>query len=149
MTTSIPQMEWTAVSPAMTGSWVANSTYTGWFRQMNDELQVRFKIALAGAPTSASLTVNMPINSFVSPAVAFAIRAAVAADNEFNVYGNVFLQDAGAGDWNGYVVANNAVGSVAIMYVHETTGVLTAVSETAPFTFATGDSVVGYFSVPI
>lgn len=49
---------WAAFTP--TGSWSTNTTYAGMWRKVGDTLEVQTKLALAGAPTSASLTVNIP-----------------------------------------------------------------------------------------
>ena len=50
--------DWTAWTP--TGTWSTNTTYTGWYRRDGDSLRMVVKLALAGAPTSASLTFTLP-----------------------------------------------------------------------------------------
>jgi hypothetical protein len=49
---------WISYTP--TGSWIANVTYTGHWRRVGDSIEVQFKVATSGAPTSTSLTVNLP-----------------------------------------------------------------------------------------
>ena len=50
--------DWASFTP--TGSWTANTTYTGSWRRIGDSAHIHVKIALSGAPTAANLTVNLP-----------------------------------------------------------------------------------------
>lgn len=43
-----------------TGSWVANTTYTGKWRRVGDFAEYEVQLALSGAPTSTGLTINLP-----------------------------------------------------------------------------------------
>lgn len=43
-----------------TGSWSTNTTYTGSYRRVGDVVQCIVYITLAGAPTAAGLTINLP-----------------------------------------------------------------------------------------
>lgn len=49
---------WTSFTP--TGSWSTNTTYTGYWRRSGDSIDIQYGIVLAGAPTSAALTLNIP-----------------------------------------------------------------------------------------
>lgn len=48
---------WTAFTP--TGSWVTNTTYTGYWRRNGDSIDIQYKLVLSGAPNSTSLTLNI------------------------------------------------------------------------------------------
>jgi hypothetical protein len=50
--------DWVSYTP--TGSWVSNTTYTGKWRRDGDTMFGEVLISLTGAPTSATLTVNIP-----------------------------------------------------------------------------------------
>lgn len=49
------------VSVTVTGSWVANTTYTALMKRTGDSASFDIKIATSGAPTSAVLTLTLPI----------------------------------------------------------------------------------------
>lgn len=50
--------DWTAFTP--TGSWTANTTYTGQYKRVGDMMHLQYFLLLSGAPTAANLTVNLP-----------------------------------------------------------------------------------------
>lgn len=50
--------DWVAFTP--TGSWVTNTTYTGYWRRVGDSMDIIWRVALSGAPTATSLTLNLP-----------------------------------------------------------------------------------------
>lgn len=49
---------WTSFTP--TGSWTTNTTYTGKYRQNGENLEAQYYWVTSGAPTSATLTLNLP-----------------------------------------------------------------------------------------
>lgn len=49
---------WTTFTP--TGTWTANTTYTGKYRQVGENLEVQYYWATSGAPTSGTNTLNLP-----------------------------------------------------------------------------------------
>lgn len=53
-----PVTDWVSWTP--TGSWSTNTTYTGKYRRVGDQLEAEVYISLAGAPTATTLTVNLP-----------------------------------------------------------------------------------------
>src|SRR5690606_23294411 len=60
ITRYIPSV-WTAFTP--TGSWTTNCTYTGFWKRVGDSMFIQYEINLAGAPTSATLTLDPVANT--------------------------------------------------------------------------------------
>ena len=129
---------WTAFTP--TGSWVTNTTYTGMWRRSGDSIDLQYVLNLSGAPTSASLTLN--------------IVSGLTMDNtKFigAVYGTGAYVDAGSTLYRGGVDTISAtqfacsVGESSSTYLRAT-----VVTQAVPFTFGNTDQVyVILNSVPI
>ncbi len=130
-----PITDWLAFTP--TGGWSANTTYTGWYRRVGDSAEFMYKVALAGAPTSASLTLNLPTGLTIDTAklpatpgnteLGFSYGQAAAHTFTGNVFYNgttslvvTFIQDSGT--------------TASIMNIG-------TVTQIAPFTFANADFV--------
>lgn len=133
---------WQSFTP--TGSWVTNTTYTGKWRRVGDTLEVQFEATLSGAPTSASLTVNLPTGLTIDTA-----KLELAANN-FTILGHSSAADNGIANYSGFVVYNNTTSVAAFVHNASATYATGAgVTQALPFTFGSGDTVVGTFSVPI
>jgi hypothetical protein len=132
------------VSFTPTGSWSSNTTYTGRMRKDGEFLEVWFKVAVTGAPTAANLTITIP-NSWT-------IDTAKMLDTTQNNLGWLRGLDAGTSSWAGWVSYNSTT-VVNCNFINVTSGSNAdsngTVSNTGPMTFANGDTVVGYFRVPI
>lgn len=126
--------DWTAFTP--TGSWTANTTYTGYKRRVGDTAEYQVKLALTGAPTSANLTINIPDGTIDT-------GKAIGDTSDLSL-GIVSYLDAGTA----YVAAGLRVG-----YNNTTTVKVlddnTPLDATNPITWANGDEVFINFSVPI
>ena len=61
-----PVSEWTSWTP--TGSWNTNVTYLGLMRRNGSEMEYQIRINCSGAPTAASLTVNLPSGHVIDTA---------------------------------------------------------------------------------
>jgi len=135
--------DWTAFTP--TGSWSTNTTYTGFYRRVGDSAQVQFKIALAGAPTSATLTVNLPSGLVIDTAK----MADTTASRE--IPGSAgSISDTGSTVYPG-TVGYSSTTAVAPQYI-SVSGALTnigAVTQAAPFTFGNTDTLEFSYTVPI
>lgn len=134
--------DWISFTP--TGSWVSNSTYTGAWRRVGDSMEVTFKVATSGAPTSASLTINLPSGYSIDTS------KLVQSANGYTVLGRGSAADNGVNNYN-IVVGLNTSTSVALYAMDASSSYVNAPSLTqaVPFTFGSGDTVVGTFSVPI
>lgn len=136
-----PITDWVSWTP--TGSWSTNTTYTGLKRRVGDTYEYQVMISLAGAPTAATLTVNIPdtmdtaklINSVGTiPRLGRAdVRDTGVALYEANIHYNsttsVLVATAGV---SGALVTENTV-----------------VNATSPITFGSTDQIILNFSAPI
>ena len=122
--TGPPATDWVSFTP--TGSWTTNTTYTGQWRRNGDSIDLRYALALTGAPTSASLTLNLP--------------TALTVDT------NKVLNGDRIGQAHYF---DNGVGH-DLLYVRHVSGTLAvmekgpggdAVNATSPITWASGDEL--------
>lgn len=136
----------TAVSYTPTGSWSTNTTYTGYYWRSGVFLESIVKIDLAGAPTSASLTLTLPGGLSVDTTTLLPTTAgSVVAGSQ------AILRDTGTARFSGYCTYGNTATAVQVMYY--ATGVVgatdAAVTQAAPYTFANTDQITIYYRVPI
>lgn len=132
--------EWESYTP--TGSWVSNATYTGKYRRVGDSAEIRIKVALSGAPTSAALTVDLPTGlSIDTNKVVTSDTTLVFPESEVRIY------DAGSGWWSG-ALRYSDTNTFSVLYV-DGTSVYAAVTQAAPMTFTTSDAIEIYVKVPI
>lgn len=125
-----------SVVATSTGSWSANTTYSNKLYREGDRLKGWIHLALAGAPTSAALTVNLP---YTIDTTKLAGSTGVSQD-----LGKATIVSAGT-KYVGKVLYNSTT-SVAIYSAGST---LAAVTQAAPGTFTNGDSVNIEIDVPV
>lgn len=138
-------VQWTSFTP--TSSWVSNATHTGQYRCDGDQLQVQTNIALTGAPTAATLHINLPTGFTIDSSK---VTGASAFRKIFTSSG--YVRDDSAGSNLPAQVMYNDTTSVDVVMASGTTGLggsLGAVTNTSPFTFATSDVVNVEYSVPV
>lgn len=58
---------WTSFTP--TGTWTTNTTYTGKYRRVGQDMEVQYKLAFAGAPNATSLLLNLPTGFTIDTSV--------------------------------------------------------------------------------
>lgn len=131
--------DWVSWTP--TGSWSANTTYTGFKRRVGDNAEYRVKVATSGAPTSASLTINLPSSEVIDTA-----KLVDSAANLGDI-GNGSVSDSGTA-YKAFV-AYSSTTAVAVRYQSNASGASSAVTQAAPFTFGASDYVEVTFRVPI
>ncbi len=133
--------DWLAYTP--TGSWVSNTTYTGFYRRVGSNIEVSAKAATSGAPTSATLTFSIPSGLTINTA---ALTTATA-----NI-GTIAGSQAAASDsgtlYRAHVKYNDTT-TVSVGYQSNASGAESSVTQAAPFTFGASDYVDVKFSVPI
>lgn len=130
-----------------TGTWSSNTTYTAVYWRFGDILKGSIKIALAGAPTSATLTVTLPSSLQIDTAKTFG-----DSGNENFGYGQVSITDEGTANYVGVVQIDEDAPTVIKPYsIDDATPAVTpkAITQAAPFTFATSDVILINFEVPI
>lgn len=135
-----PVTEWTTFTP--TGAWSANTTYTGLWRRVGDSMQVQAVVSTSGAPTSASLTVNIPSGYTIDTT-----KLASTAQNDTLGIAEA-RDDSGSAVYPGNVRYSSTT-AVAILSGVAADPRITAVTQASPFTFANLDAVKLEFTVPI
>jgi len=131
--------DWQSYTP--TGSWSANTTYTGKYRRVGDSLELDITVSTSGAPTAANLTVNLPTGFVVD-------TTKISNSGAVNIFGGGTARDFGVDNYLVYAGYNSTT-SIAI-YKDDGDGTYSNVSNTAPFTFGASDSVlVRGISIPI
>ncbi len=146
--TSVKNMtNWGATAWTPTGSWSTNCTYTGVYRRVGDTFEGRVNIALAGAPTAAPLTINLPGSHTIDTAkIPGFANSPVVGVGTLRDFGNAFYQG---------MVTYDSTTSVAVNELFITTHAGTvatkfgAIDSTNPITWGNADSVSIFFSVPI
>ncbi len=125
-----------------TGSWVSNTVYTGTWRRVFDFMELDIKVATGGAPTSASLTINIPSGYIIDTSKLIDITQSVA-----EIDGTVSIRDVSADNFIG-LVRYDTTTSIGI-FKDDGDGTVSAVTQAAPMTFASGDFIVIKCRVPI
>lgn len=120
-----------------TGAWSTNTTYTGAWKRVGDSAIFQMKLALAGAPTNAALTVNLPTGLTIDTTKLYS-----PATTARGVLGQVGFDQAGTAVYYGFVTYS----STSAFYITASTASSTytfgtGLSSTIPFTYANGDSV--------
>lgn len=137
-----PVTDWVSFTP--TGAWVSNTTYTGYWRREGDSLRYIVYITLAGAPTSAGLTVNyLPSGLTVDTTKIGATVGSVKV-------GDGFTKSAGT-SYKVECQYNTTTVLTVIIPNAASTSLLTssAVTQALPATYASGDNVYITGIVPI
>jgi hypothetical protein len=136
-----PVTDWVAFTP--TGSWSTNTTYTGLRRRVGDSEEYQIKVLCSGAPTSAALTINLPVTidtSKLTPTVA-----------TLNPLGDGIALDSGVQVYP-VIPTYNTTTSIAVMLPKASGTYLTgedAVTQALPFAFGNADYVLVNFRVPV
>lgn len=140
--------EWTSYTP--TGSWSSNTTYTGFWRRVGDSMEVDVNITTSGAPTSASLTVNIPGGYTIDTAK----LTSVGSDQR--PLGVASILDAAVNGYNGLVLYSSTTAVRVAVNVYNPTSATNplyttnnGVTQALPFSFGASDQVLLHFSVPI
>lgn len=141
--------EWRSFTP--TGTWSTNTTYTGRFRRVGDTMDVQVKIATAGAPTSATLTVNMPTGFTIDTTKV--VNTDMETTNPQNVsLGNFTTVDYGNQTYQGFVAYIGSTSAVGLYIGNAASTYLVSsgvVTQAVPFTYGANDNLTIMFRVPI
>jgi len=129
--------DWVSFTP--TGGFSTNSTYTGKYRRVGDNLEVSAKIAFSGAPNSTDCTFNLPSGLSID---SNKVLSTTPQSANFGT-GNIFDTSAGFN----YVAQVTYHSSTAIRLRGGNGS--SNVSDTSPITFANGDTIEVIFRVPI
>jgi hypothetical protein len=138
---------WVSFTP--TGSWSTNTTYVGQWRRVGDQLELRYEVRLTGAPTSATLTLDLP--AVCGGACVIDTAKLTSTDVQQNLPGSTGVFDSGTATYNIMSVAYNSTTTIAPKAASVSGAVLVngAINATSPITFANGDRVYVNVSLPI
>lgn len=129
--------DWIDFTP--TGSFVANTTYTGKYMRVGKNMHIQYKLAFAGAPTSTTLTVDVPAGFTVDTA-----DLLKHTENNTKHIGTGSLRDSGTASYGLIGLWNNT--NINVIYNLSPVAVVT---QAAPITIASGDSIELNVVVPI
>lgn len=139
---NIPSI-WLAYTP--TCSWTANSTPTGSWRRIGQNMDIQVKVAVSGgAPTAANLTFTVPSGVTIDTAS----PSLIGATSNFNI-GGATVKSAGNANYIGNARFDSGSATLVNIYFSNATPIWVAVDATNPAIFTTGDFVYGRFSLPI
>jgi hypothetical protein len=125
-----------------TGTWTTNATYAGVWQRVGDMLKAQVLVSLSGAPTG-SFTLNLPSGLSID-------TNKLTTVTRLDVLGNVVVRDDSAATvLTGAVRYNSTTSLIALSVPSATGSALSPVTATAPFTFASLDTVELEFEVPI
>lgn len=131
------------IAVTITGSWIANTTYSCIVHREGDRAFFEGMVILSGAPTATGLTITLPSGFVIDVA-----KVPGGVGNGRTSYGITKVFDSSAGTYPGQgQVRGNS--STTVNLDHWNGSAQAATTEAAPMTFATGDSVYFKFDVPI
>lgn len=136
-----PVTDWQSFTSPPTGTWIANTTYTGKYRRVGDSAEIDIALTLSGAPTSTGLSVN-----FLPPGLTLDTTK-IALNGSFARFG-VGNAKAGVTGYN-IIPVWGGTSSVVLTYQSATTGAETQVTQALPVTWANGDNIQFTVKVPI
>lgn len=130
-----------ATSFTPTGTWSTNTTYTGRWHREGQYFVSTVKLALAGAPTSANLEIDIPFSLIIS----LADLPGAADANGFLSVGSC----SSAGLIYPVFVVYSTTTKVLLRAAADSTRKLSPVTQAVPDTFGSGDFIVFNLTVPI
>lgn len=135
--------DWVSYTP--TGSWVANTTYTGFWRRVGSKAELRIRATTSGAPTSATWTASLPAGLSIDTA------KLTGADSSASFGTGIALANPGVSYYEITAVYNSATTLKAVTLDNAAASVhiLFDLTDTVPNTFGTGSIIEIEASVPI
>jgi hypothetical protein len=127
--------DWESYTP--TGGWVANTTYSGFWRRVGDNMEIRIDVNLTGAPTSAAFTASIPSGYAIDTA-----KLSGPVGSTGPVVGSSTLNDVGTAS---YIAQAIAYSSTEFRVITNSG----AVTQASPFAWANTDKLSVIATVPI
>lgn len=138
-----PITDWASYTP--TGSWSTNTTYTGLWRRVGKNLEFRIRVALAGAPSAGSITINYLPSGL---AIDTSSLLASVTDGTVPIATGVTKSAGTLFDVSAYYNGTN-IAPVTKNASATYTGASSNIAPTIPATYTSGDSIEIYGAVPI
>lgn len=138
-----PVSDWAPYTP--TGSWLTNTTYSGFWRRIGDSVELDIRVLTSGAPTAAELSVSIPAGLSIDTSK---LTAGTGTENPLGVG---IVLDGGLQQFPCHVVYFSTTTIKIVVYNHTpaTYDSLTNVSNVIPITFGNTDAVQFKALVPI
>jgi hypothetical protein len=129
----------------VTGSWVSNTTYTCLETRVGNFATYQIKAATSGAPTSATLEINLPSGRTIDT------TAMTDSGSTIPWVGQGVAFDNGNADYGIAIVykSTTSVRATTLNWTSNSIRVDSVVNQGTPFTFGSGDFVNINFTVPI
>lgn len=132
-----------ATSFVPTGTWTANTTYTGQYWRVGSRARIYVSVAIAGTPTTANLFLNMPSGMTINSSLV-----------NISTSSSIFGQGQGTNN-TGFtpitmqVIASGSNSTVQIVYQSSTSAQTSSVNATTPSAWTAGNTLSFIFEVPI
>jgi hypothetical protein len=128
-----------------TTSWLANSTTSCKYRQNGQNLEVQYYVTTSGAPTAASLQVQLP-NGFTADTSKLSVGSTYISE-----IGDCVASDGGAAYYacQAMLVSNLTVSLRSLNSASTYVNTSSSLNSTTPITFGAGDHVAFTVSVPV
>jgi hypothetical protein len=139
-----PVTDWVSYTP--TGSWSANTTYTGRWKRVGDNAEIQVKVATTGVPTSANLSVSLPSGLVIDTAK---LLVNTLDEKLPSSSGNIFDNGTTFFDVDAYYLTTTTVLLKALDASATYARTISTVTQAIPMTWANGDNLMVSFSVPI
>lgn len=136
----------TQFSYTPTGSWVTNTTYTGLWQRIGSFIRIIAKVATSGAPTSATLTINLPSGLTVNESKMALLTSANTP------LGTAGIRDSGTTTFYAaaaYTAGDSTLFRMAMVAADAAAAYVGNVTQANPMTWASGDSLVVDVMLPI
>jgi hypothetical protein len=129
-----------------TGSWVSNATYSGKYYRVGSKLKGSILVSCTGAPTATALTLTLPSSLSIDTA-----KLSIGADTLSYIPSWGEARDAGINSFGIYAEYAGTATSISVMVWGAATTYINraGLSNTAPITLGSGDTVQLEFEVPI
>jgi hypothetical protein len=126
-----------------TGSWVSNTTYSGRYRRVGSDMEIQYKIELSGAPTATALDINLPSGLAIDSSKIYLTSSTFT--------GSGYVRDDGVASYAAGTAYIGNASSLRVVYYRDTSGetTTTSVTQTAPVTLGSSDSITLEATVPI
>jgi hypothetical protein len=131
------------------GSWSTNTTYTAAYMREGQMMNVSVALTFAGAPTSTTLTLNVPLSKTIHQDTDSMI---ITSTGRMTPLGIAQFKDATDTTWyKSGLVLHNSTSSVGISHEDDGAGAVENrfISQAIPFTWASGDELTAVYRIPI
>lgn len=136
--------DWVDFTP--TGSWTTNTTYEGKYRRIGDSAEIKYRVALSGAPNASVLFVDMP------PGLSADSTKILTSESDRSVLGVGSINNEGIFNFHSTIRFDISNAQFLVSFLSEDGNgysQLSSVTNTLPFTFGNTDDIEFTVKVPI